>query len=304
MRGRANTTRHWRATRRPSRSPPVGCEVYPRLASVLRYHLGREKEADQWMEKLVTANPKSAPAHYLRGGHLKGLGANDEALKEARKSLELAPDNRDGLRLAAQCCITDKQIDKAREYAARSIKLYPNDIDMYAVLADIELQTGNQDKAVAVIEDGLKATSRNPQLLWDLASVLIDLGKPNEADKVIRELATADYPRQLADYLKARSELAQEHWLAARQDLEKVRGPLYQWPSIQKQADVWLGQCYGRMGNRDLEAASYRRALKTDPSYAPAREGLIRVLQASGDVEAALAEYDEQLSSASLASAV
>ena len=39
---------------------PSQVEVYPRLASVLRYHLGREKEADQWMEKLVAANPKSA----------------------------------------------------------------------------------------------------------------------------------------------------------------------------------------------------------------------------------------------------
>ena len=53
---------------------PSQVEVYPRLASVLRYHLGREKEADQWMEKLVAANPKSAQAHYLRGSYLKGSG--------------------------------------------------------------------------------------------------------------------------------------------------------------------------------------------------------------------------------------
>ena len=200
----------------------------------------------------------------MRGSYLKGLEANDEANQEAQKSLELAPDNRDGLGLAAQCCLSDRQFAKAREYATHSIKLYPDHIDMYTVLADIEMQAGHRDKAVAVIEDGLKATSRNPQLLWDLASVLIDIGKPKEADKVIRELATTDYPRQLIDYLKARNELGQGHWLAARQDFEKVRGSLYQWPNLLKQADVWIGQCYGRMGNRDLEAASYRRALKTD----------------------------------------
>ena len=141
--------------------------------------------------------------------------------------MELSPDNRDGLWLAAQCCLADRQFAKARDYATRSIKLYPNNIGMYAVLADIELQAGNQDKAVAAIEDGLKATSRNPQLLWDLANVLIDVGKPKEAENVIRELATADYPKQLIDYLKARNELAQGHWLAARQGLEKVRGTLY-----------------------------------------------------------------------------
>ena len=268
-------------------------QVYPRLASVLRYHLGRDKEADQWMEKMVAANPKSAEAHFLRGSYLKSLEANDEAFKEAQKSLELAPDNRDGLWLAAQCCLSKRQFAEARDYATRSIKLYPNNIGMYTVLADIELRAGNRDKAVAAIEDGLKATARNPQLLWGLANVLIDVGKPKEAEKTIQELATADYPKQLIDYLKARNEFAQGHWLAARQGLEKVRGTLLLWPNLLKQVDVWIGQCYGQMGNRDLEAASYRRALNMDQFYMPARVGLMSVLQASGDIEAALEEYEQ-----------
>ena len=182
---------------------------------------------------------------------------------------------------------------QAHDYATRSIKLYPNNIGMYTVLADIELRAGNQDKAVAAIEDGLKATARNPQLLWGLANVLIDVGKPKEAEKTIQELATADYPKQLIDYLKARNEFAQGHWLAARQGLEKVRGTLLLWPNLLKQVDVWIGQCYGQMGNRDLEAASYRRALNTDQFYTPARVGLMGVLQATGDVEAALTEYEQ-----------
>ena len=141
---------------------PSQVQVYPRLASVLRYHSGRDKEADQWMEKMVAANPKSAQAHFLRGSYLKSLEPNDEAFKEAQKSLELAPDNRDGLWLAAQCCLSKNQFAQAHDYATRSIKLYPNNVGMYTVLADIELRAGNQDKAVAAMRGRAEGHGAEP----------------------------------------------------------------------------------------------------------------------------------------------
>jgi cellulose synthase operon protein C len=272
---------------------PNRVQVYPRLATLLRYHFSRPKEADELMKKMVKINPKSAQAHFLRGSYLKGLELDDQAMEEALQSLELEPDNRDGLWLASQCCLTKKEYGKARDYANRSIKLYPNNITMYTTLADVELRAGDRGKAVAALQDGLKATARNPQLLWSLANVLIDVGQPKDADKTIEELRKTEYPKALIEYLVARNDFAQSHWLAARQGFEKVRGTLLQWPNLLKQVDVWIGQCYGQLGNRDLQLVAYRRALSTDQFYTPARAGLMDVLMATGDVETALQEYQQ-----------
>ena len=260
---------------------------------VLRQHLSGGDEAEVWMDKMVETNPKSAKAHFLRGGYLKNLGSNDEAYKEALLSLELEPDNRDGLWLASQCCLAKRDFDKAREYANHCIKLYPSNLNMYTTLADIEMNAGDRDEALAALEKGLEATARNPQLLWGLANVQIDAKLPKEAEKTIEELRQVEYYTALIDYLVARNDFVQGHWLPALNGFEKVRGTLIEWPNLLKQADVWIGHCYKHLGNRDLEQMSYRRALETDPFYTPARAGLMDVSMASGDVESALGEYEQ-----------
>jgi cellulose synthase operon protein C len=271
---------------------PKQIEAYARLAALLRHRLGRDKEADQLMDKMVKNNPKSEVAHFLRGSYLVNTKAKDEAFKEAVKSLELKPDYRDGLWLAAQCCLDNGQFDRARDYATRSIKLYPDIIIMYTLLSDVELKAGNRAKAIAALEDGLKATARSPQLLWSLANKLIDIGKPKEAHKIIAELRTTEPHKELINYLIAREEFAQEHWKDSRQRFEAVRGGFLASPNMLKQIDLWIGQCYGHMGNRDMELVAYRRALKTDPFYTAARVGLMEAMLATGDTETAIKEFE------------
>ena len=272
---------------------PTRVEVYPRLAGVLRYHSSQIKEADQWMEKLVQNNPKSAQAHFLYGSYLKSIDADDKAMKEALKALSLSPDNRDALWLAAQCYLSKDDFEKARSHAQRGIKLYPDNITMYTTLADIELRAGKRDKAINALQDGLKATERSPQLLWSKANLLIDVNRLKDAEEIVDELRATDYPKQLIDYLTARIEFVQGHWFAARQGFERVRGMLTLWPNLLKQVDVWIGQCYGQTGNRDLQLEAYRRALNIDPFYAPARAGITESLLASGNVDDALKEYNQ-----------
>jgi tetratricopeptide (TPR) repeat protein len=273
---------------------PKQLQAYPRIATILRFHFSREKEADQWMDKLVKANPNDAMAHYLRGNYLKSFGLDAEARKEAMKSLELKKDNRDGLWLAAQCCLSDKEYDQARKYCERSIELYPKSVVIYTTLADVELRAGNRDKAVAALENGLKVTLQNPQLLFALCNVLIDVDRPKDAEKRIEELRKTEYPKPMIDYLIARKEFVQGHWYQARLGFEKCRGVLMNWPNLLKQVDVWIGQCYRQLGNREQEQAAYRRALKIDPFYLPARAGLMDAMMATGEVDSALSEYEQQ----------
>jgi tetratricopeptide (TPR) repeat protein len=273
---------------------PNQIEVYPLLAAVLRYRFSRNKEADQLMERLVRTNPESVRAHILRGSYLKDTNAPDEALKEAKKSLELAPDNRDSLWLAAQCYLAKQQFGLARECTTRGIELYPDNVGLFLTMAEIEMRAGKREKAIEAIDQGLKVTERNPQLLWAKANLLIDLNQLKEAKQVIEDMRTTDYYKPLIDYLSARVAFAQKHWLAARQGFERIRGSLNQQKLLHllKQADVLIGQCYRQLGNHDLEVEAYRRVLNIDSTYTPARAALTDALMNSGDVDRAIAEFN------------
>jgi cellulose synthase operon protein C len=270
---------------------PKQIGAYARLAVVLRRHFSRDEEADRWMKKLVEVNPKSAGAHHLRGSYLRINGAEDDALKEAQLALQLAPDNRDTLLLASQCYLEKANYPKARECIAKGIKLYPNNVDFYVTMADVELRSGNRDKALEALQQGIKITDRNPQLLWSMANLLVDQNRLKEAEGLVKELRGTQYPRQLVDYLAARIAFRQGNWLAARQGFEAVRGGLSQWPRLVKQTDVWIGQCYGHLGNPDQQLKAFRRALTVDPLYPEARAGITGALANSGNFDEALKEF-------------
>lgn len=264
--------------------------AYALLAGVLRYRMSRPTEADQWMEKLVKSNPQSARAHALRGNYLKSIDKNDDALAEALGALELAADDRDALRLAAQCTAAKGDYASARGYATRGVKAYPSDVGMYAVLAEIEMRDGKQDKAIEILQKGLKATDRPPQLLEKLAEAMIESRQLEDARKILQELGTTNYPRRQVEYLTARLEFVQGHWLAARRGFEKVRAMLTSQPAVLKQVDAWIGECYGYTGDYDQQLQACRQALALDPFYTPARAGAIAALRAAGRVDDAIEE--------------
>ncbi len=175
---------------------PSNVEVYARLAAVLRFRQNRTREADELMEKVVEVNPKSYRAHFLRGSYLKGIEEEDEAFAEAMEALKLAPDDHEVLLLAISCYVAQKDFDKARVCAAHALKLKPDGVDVYLAMSQVELAAADRDKAIAVLREGLRATKRDPQLLWRLGAVLIDANQLREAKQAVTDLRAASGSRR------------------------------------------------------------------------------------------------------------
>lgn len=176
--------------------------AYSKLAGLLRHRLSNPKEADQWMAKLVKVNPKSYKAHYLRAAYLASRQVHlaDEALQEACKARELAPDDVDVLLLVAECNAAKGKYDNARDCLVHGIKVHPSSILMYRAMSEVESRAGNRDKAVAALQKGIKATDRNPTLLWELAGLLIDTNKLDQARRILDELRKRSFPKPMIDY--------------------------------------------------------------------------------------------------------
>jgi len=294
---------------------PKQLEAYTFLAQVLRSRLASPDAADACMAKLVEANPDSPKARVLMGWYLKGTAstdpvraaeANRRAMEEAKQALDLAskqpPEKlaaedrgalREALRLAAQCALAEGQIDEARNYVDRGLALNPDDVAMYAMSADVELRSGKPEAALKRLEEGLKTVGKQVLLLEKMAQVHIDARQIDQAREIIDELKSANYPKHYLEYLEARIELVQGHWLSACRALEKVRGSLAGSPVLLKQVDTWIGECYGRMGEYDRQLQACRRALGGAPLYAPARMGVIEALRSLGRFDEALGEYNQ-----------
>jgi cellulose synthase operon protein C len=261
--------------------------AYVQLAELLRSRLDKPQEADDWMAKMVAANPQSYKAHYLRSVYLGNprVGQFDEAIKEVTDALKLAPDDAGVLLLASRYYDAKKQHDKARQCAAHGIELYPTNISMYLALADVETHAGNRDKAIAVYEQGLKATNRNPVLLGQLGNLLVDVKKLEDAKKIIEELRKVPSARVAADFIEARVEFVQNNWVRAVQCFESVRGPMVAQRQVLKQIDFWLSICYEQLEDRDKQEQALDRVLQVDPSFGPAREAKLLLQMRKGEID-------------------
>lgn len=282
---------------------PTRLSVYAQTADLLKNRLKRVNDADALMKKMVEANPKSAQAHTLRGRYL--LGSNqasqiDEAIAEALTANKLLANDADTLLLTATCYLANGQYDEARRFAASGIKSFPTNPMMYSISADIELRTGERDKAIAVLRQGLKNANNHPILMWHIANLLIDANKLADARAIVEKMRNVkNYHKYLLDYLAARIEYAQEHWLAAKDGFEQVREVLNGQLASQntsnvtilKQICLWTGHCYGQLGNNDQQLAAYQAALNVDPHYAPARAARADLLMRLGHYDDAINEY-------------
>ncbi|NQU20633.1 MAG: tetratricopeptide repeat protein, partial [Candidatus Nealsonbacteria bacterium] len=203
----------------------------------------------------------------------------------------------------------------ARRCATRGIKLFPDDGQMYIILATVELRSGNRKAAIKVSEDGLKAAENSPQLMLGMADLQIDVGdfgvrdnavKKNDpkyhvgARSTIRKMRAAPPEKRVAEpligYLTARIEFAESNWAKAAKQFESIRGGLARWPSHTIKTDLYLADCYTQLRNPDRQRSALRRVLNVDPLNAAALDALAKSYMQANRMDAALKIYEKMIS--------
>ena len=273
------------------RLAPHDLESYPRLAALLRGRLDRPEEGDLWMDRLVAVNPVSPRAHVLRAEFWQRAGRLKEAAAAATEALRFAPDDADALVLLTECALAGGDFEQARRQALRLLEVAPESDSSYATLARIEIHSGRRDDAIEWLRQGTAAAEKPSELAAMLVDLLIDEGEIDEAQNVVQGLAGDQGGGPFASYVEARIEYAEGRWSRAADAFEVVRPKLAGRPELLRNVDLWLGDCYGRLGRIDRQMTAYRRALTVDSTWAPARAGLAEALLSAGRAEEALREY-------------
>jgi tetratricopeptide (TPR) repeat protein len=280
-------------------------DSYVRLAHLLRRHpeKGNEPalfaEADRLMDDMVSRNEGDYHSHLARWQFCKEWGGISQAQKleqagrDVRRALELAPRETEVLLAAADYERFKRQPDSARNYLETGLQLHPQDARVYHALAFLELENGRQEQALACLERGARTVLEADRfgVLWDLANLHLDVGNASQAAKIIDQVRNAQPTPGAVDYLRGRLSMIELRWSKAARILEQVRPLLEVSPELIEQVDLNLGRCYERLHEPAAELAAYGRVVARNPECTPARAGMAAALAALGRNNDALEQH-------------
>ena len=168
------------------------------LALVLCLYDWNFVAAEREFKQAIEHSPGYATAHQWYSICLSAMGRHDEAISEARHSLELDP-----MSLIIQCGLGFR-FHVARQYAG-AIQVYQQALKLDATfgvaheyLARTYLQTGNYAEAVDASQRAIAGSGRTATNLMDLGSAYARLGDHAAARNVLRELHDEFDRRSLA----------------------------------------------------------------------------------------------------------
>ena len=276
---------------RAIRHVPGRVESYVRLAQLLRGPLQLPKRADQVMNDLVKANPRSGEAFLARARYRRQYGPPAEAAKDLARALALAPDQEEVLLAVAQEAAAQGDLERARVRLRRGLERYPRRTAFYSLLGAVEQQAGRHPEALACLRQGLKAVppAEHNNLRLALLDVLVQGGEDREAEETLAVLKKAGWS-PLLPFHEARLLMRQGRCWQAVALLERVRPQLARDAELRGRVCLLLGECYARVGNLDQRLSAYRAAVEDGPRSLPANEGLAAALLALGRTAEAVRE--------------
>lgn len=244
-----------------------------RLALLYRDKLNDPKKAEAVLDRLVAANraepAKLAAAYLARSRHLYSAGQFDAADAEIGKAMAADSKSVDVLLAAAEAANRRGDAAAARRHLAAIPKDARADLRVKLVEGQVELGEQRADAAIQSWRDGLlQAGGTSAELTWRLAQVLLDIGRPHEAEPLIaqyRRLIGGDEPNVFSRYLSGFALFKQDRPAEAAAELEKIR---YKAPkNLEPHVDYVLGQCYERLGDTLKAIDAYRQATKAMPRW-------------------------------------
>ncbi len=201
-----------------------------------------------------------ASAYSQKARETGDFSFNAKVEEALTRSLEIAPDNYDALKLRAKLLLTYHRFRDALEVARRAQTMRAQDYDVYGALTDALVELGEYEEAVKA------------------AQTMVNL-RPD----------TASYSR--ISYLR---ELHGDREGAIEAMLTAVKAASLQDPENLAWCRVQLGNLLMNDGKLLEAEREFEKALKIFPDYHMALEAQARARIAAGDLESAIAIYKQE----------
>ena len=248
-------------------------DAHNNLANILA-RAGQEAEAVDHYREAVRTAPEFAAAHSNLGFALERQGKIDEAVEQYREALRIEPGLAEARARLDVLLQKSGRIDAVERYKG-AVRLHPNQPGTRVDLASALLEAGRPEEAVAEYTAALKDLPNSPTAHSGLASALEDLRRFDEAEEHFRAAIRlkpdfAEAHLSLGDLLQERGRIRE----AAVQYTEAL-----QHDPRSAEAHNNLGVVLARLGRTDEAVDHFKAALALHPGYADARNNLNKALK-------------------------
>lgn len=268
-------------------------DAYLIVATILAERYRDLPTGHRVMARLVEALPDDPLAWLGRARWNRQHGLLDQATADLEKATALAPENPDVLFTAFEVALARKDYVRAQGIVEQSLEMFAQDERVVRGRAMLAIQQQDLTRAVEVLEDGLRTRPDNSGYLMMLIDSQFMMNRIDDAEKSIarlREVVGKDHPA--VGIYEARTLISRQQWNQARKRLEEVRPIVANSEELTNQVDLYLGQCFERLGQFDQQAEANRRVLLETPESIAARVGMASAMAAAGRRDEALAEFE------------
>jgi tetratricopeptide (TPR) repeat protein len=282
------------------RADPKRVGAYVKYAAVLQQHLKQPAKALAQIDEACRVNPRSGLAHAVRAWYLRANGRLDEAAEEVTKARQFPAEDDDQrqtiIEIASDVAQSAGRYGEARDLLAEGVKKFPKNARMSLSLAGQQFFDGRIDLAIATLKAARDRSVReNKSPDADVVTVLADLqsreGQVGPLEDALKQLTEMDAPADRVQYIRARLLVRRGKWADAAESLEKLRMVSLRTPSLYRQTNLLLIECYERLGDSAGEIDSYRRLLENDPNAGTVRLEYALVLARCGQADEAVSQF-------------
>ncbi|WP_309397863.1 tetratricopeptide repeat protein [Cerasicoccus maritimus] len=216
-------------------------------------NIRRFKDARAAAQEALSTDPHSVGAHIIIAQAAIQQDQPMEALESINRAIGMAPDEPECFITRARIYIDLKRIKQARSDGELALRMSPDNAAVYGVLAWTYGADGDWLKALQFANDGLKVDPEDSNCINARARALLFLNKNSEAFETI-EHALANDPEDVYTHTNAG------------------------WAKLQA-------------GDRESALNHFTEALRREPNYSYARDGLIAAMKAKSSIYGALLAY-------------
>ena len=266
----------------------AGAEGYVALGQ-LHERLGNLQGASAAYEQARTTASPAGRADVLATAASFALraGTGKDALALAKQAVE-AGANANTLAALARAQVRTEDGPGALESADKAIAADPSSAIAHVARAEALLSLGRNADAEAAARKAVELDPKSALAHSRLSRILLAVGKPQEAVAAGRKAVEVDDKFGEGYAILGAAILAENlnNWGEAISQAQQGAFLDPANPIVQ----TAVGKIFEANGQADQAVASYRRALQTDPGFAPARLALIQAELNRGNREAAMEE--------------
>ena len=230
----------------------------------------RAKEAVQYVEGLVKAQPREAGFQSLLGGLHSRDRRWDMAAAAYKKAVEIDPKAVEPRLGLARVALAQEREDEATAHLQAVVKERPAQPAAVLLLGALHERRAQYDQAIQVLEAAAKADPRQQAFVLSLGDLYLKKGRYDEALARMSELLGEAPELAGARLIRAQAHLFKGDGAAALKDVSAVVSAN---PKSDR-AQYMLARTNAALGRLPEAQAAYREALKLNPEMAAAKAEL------------------------------